>query len=250
MDNKKTPTKPAANAAPAPAAAPAATATPAPGGARKTNGLAVAALVLVLLGLFIPGLGLVGIILAIVALVQLKKTGEGGKGLAIAALVIAIAEIIIGTIILFAVIFAVQKAAKDAGVNVNQNGSVNVQGKNGESLSIGNAKLPDGFPSDVPVYKPSDAILSLKTKDGYNVTLATADSAQQVLDFYKNELAKNGWAAEDGSQFVFGANSAQVFSKGSNQLVVLVGTDDNAKNGKKTTINLTVGPKTASDSGQ
>lgn len=249
MDQKKTPAKTVPKAAPAANTNQATTNTAPATGVKKTNGLAVAALVLVLLGIFIPGLGLVGIILAIVALSQLKKNNEGGKGLAIAAIIIAIVEILLGLIILFAVIFAVNKAAKDNGLNINpQTGSVNVQGKNGESLSIGNAKLPDGFPSDVPVYKPADTVLSLKTKDGYNVTLATEDSATKVLDFYKTELAKNGWAASEDSQFVFGENNAQVFTKGDNQLVVLVGADNSASSGKKTTINLTVGPKDSSSS--
>jgi hypothetical protein len=245
MDDKKTPPKAAAQPA-QPAASAAQPAAASVG--KKTSGLAIGALVLVLVGLFIPGLALIGIILAIVAIVQLKNNAnEGGKGMAIAALVIGILEILLGVIVLFLVIFAFNKAAKDSGLNINpQNGSVNVQGKNGESLSLGNAKLPDGFPSDVPIYKPSDTVLSLKTKDGYNVTLATSDAAQKVLDFYKAQLASNGWTADENSQFAFGENSAQVFTKGANQLVVLVGSDSNASNGKKTTINLTVGPKDSS----
>lgn len=241
MQEKKTPAKPAA------ATKPATTETQttntssetANTGAKKTSGLAVAALVLVILGIFIPGLGLIGIILAIVALVQLKKSNEGGKGLAIAALVIAVVEIVLGIIILSAVLFAFNKAVKNSGVNINtQTGSVDVKGKDGESLSIGNAKVPEGFPSDVPIYKPSDIVLSLKTKEGYNVTLATTDSAQSVADFYKTQLPNNGWTAEDTSA-VFNANVAQSYSKGNSQLVLIIGSDPNAKDGKKTTASLT-----------
>ncbi len=50
----------------------------------KTNGLAITSLIL---SFFIP---LVGLILAIVALSQIKKKQEGGKGLAIAGLIISI----------------------------------------------------------------------------------------------------------------------------------------------------------------
>lgn len=242
MDNNKTPKKPA----PAPAAAAPATTTPSEAPtttSAKTNGLAVAALVLVIIGIFIPGLGLIGIILAIVALMQVKKSNEGGKGLAIAALVIAIIEIVLGITILFAVIFAVNKAVKDSGVNINtQNGSVDVKGKDGESLSIGNAKIPDGFPSDVPIYKPSDVILSLKVKDGYNVTLATSDSAQTVADFYLTQLPKNGWTGTDNGA-VFNTNVAQTYTKGDNNLVVIIGSDQKAANGKKTTVSVTYASK-------
>lgn len=247
MQDKKTPARPAATTKPASAETQTTSTTSEPasaGGAKKTSGLAVAALVLVLLGIFIPGLGLVGIILAIVALVQLKKSNEGGKGLAVAALVIAVIEIVLGMIILGAVLFAFNKAVKDSGVNINtQTGSVDVKGKDGESLSIGNAKVPDGFPSDVPIYKPSDVVLSLKTKEGYNVTLATSDSAQSVADFYKSQLPSNGWTAEDTSA-VFNTNVAQSYSKGNSQLVLIIGSDQSNKDGKKTTASLTYVTKT------
>jgi hypothetical protein len=143
------------------------------------------------------------------------------------------------------VIFAFNKAVKDSGLNLDtKNGSVNVQGKDGESLSIGNAKLPEGFPSDVPIYKPSDVILSLKTKEGYNVTLATTDSSQKVSDFYKTQLSNNGWTKEE-TEIAFSSNVAQSFTKGNNQLVLLIGSDQNAKDGKQTTVNLTYGAKSS-----
>ncbi len=203
--------------------------------------MAVAALILVIIGIFIPGLSIIGIILAIVALVQTKKNNEGGRGMAIAALIIAIIEILLGAILFFVIMFAFNKALKDNGVNVN-NGSVNVTGKNGESLSVGNAKIPDGFPSDVPIYKPSDVILSLKTKEGYSVTLATNDSAQQVVDYYKSQLASNGWVAGD-NEINFGAGSAQTFTKGNNQLVVTIANNQNSSTEKKTTATLIYGTK-------
>ena len=55
----------------------------------KTNGLAIAALVC---GFFC---GILGIILGIVALNQINKTNEGGKGLAIAGIVIGAVGIFI-----------------------------------------------------------------------------------------------------------------------------------------------------------
>lgn len=64
---------------------------PAPASA-KTNGLAIAALVS---SFFIS---LLGIILGHIALNQIKTTGEGGRGLAIAALVIGYASIAVALI--------------------------------------------------------------------------------------------------------------------------------------------------------
>ncbi len=246
MDVKKTPKKPATETNQA------APVTPAPEvsntnqtntsqSTKKNNGMAVAALILVLVGIFIPGLSIIGLILAIVAIVQTKKNNEGGKGMAIAALIIAIIEILLGLTILFVVMFAFNKALKDNGVSVN-NGSVNVTGKDGESLSVGNAKVPDGFPSDIPIYKPSDVVLALKTKDGYNVTLATNDSSQTVADYYQSQLPGKGWVKED-NDIAFNANVAQSYTKGESRLVVIIGSDQSATSGKKTTVSLTVDNK-------
>ena len=64
----------------------------------KTNGLAVAGFVVSLSSLLISFWGItsvVGIILSAVALSQIKKTNESGKGFALAGLIICIIEIII-----------------------------------------------------------------------------------------------------------------------------------------------------------
>ncbi len=65
--------------------------------AAKTNGLAIAALVS---SFFIS---LLGIILGHIALNQIKTTGEGGRGLAIAALVIGYASIALAVILIVVV---------------------------------------------------------------------------------------------------------------------------------------------------
>lgn len=55
-----------------------------PGQAQKTNVLAVSALVVSLLGLVFWPLGVAGVILGVVALSQIKSTGEAGHGMAVA----------------------------------------------------------------------------------------------------------------------------------------------------------------------
>lgn len=62
----------------------------------KTNGLAIAALVS---SFFIS---IVGIILGHIALNQIKRTGEGGRGLAIAGLVIGYLGLLAGIIVVIA----------------------------------------------------------------------------------------------------------------------------------------------------
>lgn len=72
----------------------------APAATAKTNTLAIIALVA---SFFIS---VVGIVLGHVALNQIKTTGEGGRGLAIAALVIGYLSVAVGVIIAIIVIGA------------------------------------------------------------------------------------------------------------------------------------------------
>ncbi len=58
--------------------------------APRTNALAIASLVASIAGLLTCGIGdILGLIFGVVALRQVKRTGEGGRGLAIAGIVIS-----------------------------------------------------------------------------------------------------------------------------------------------------------------
>lgn len=97
-------TTPPAYAAPSYGAAPAYGAYSAP---RKTNTLAVVSLISSLVGFFIlPFIGsVVGIITGHMSLSQIKRTGEGGRGLGLAGTIVGwvgLALAIIGTIVLIA----------------------------------------------------------------------------------------------------------------------------------------------------
>lgn len=64
----------------------------------KTNTLAIVALISVFF------INLLGIILGHIALNQIKTTGEGGRGLALAAVIIGYASVVIGIIVLIVVL--------------------------------------------------------------------------------------------------------------------------------------------------
>jgi len=57
-------------------------------GIRKTNGMAVAALVVGVVGLLVGVTGPVALVLGIVALAQIRRSGDDGKGMAVAGLVL------------------------------------------------------------------------------------------------------------------------------------------------------------------
>lgn len=93
------------NAAPAPAAQPAPAAPVAP--AEKWNVLSIVAFVL-----SIVGFNVIAIILGFIGLSQVKKTGERGRGLAIAAIIIGFVSIAI-FIIIWITVFAVAATNPD-----------------------------------------------------------------------------------------------------------------------------------------
>ncbi len=76
----------------------------------KTNGLAIGALVTAVAGLFLCGIGsLVGAILGHVALGQIRRTGEQGHGIALAAVIVGWALTALGALYwVFVVVVAVQ----------------------------------------------------------------------------------------------------------------------------------------------
>lgn len=205
--------------------------------ATKTSGLAIAALILV----FIPGLTWIGLILGIVALVSIKKSGDKGKGLAIAAIILSIVFMLISVAAVWAVYFAANKAANDAGLNINTKDKTVTVNKDGESVSVGeNAKLPDGFPSDVPIYEPSDVIASLSTgKDSYSASLVSNDSVTKISEYYTSELSKNGWqSSEDTASITLQSGSGSTYTKGDRTLLVIIASDKSSAN--KTSITLSV----------
>ncbi len=200
---------------------------------KKTNGLAIAALIL---SFFVP---LVGLILGIVALSSIKKNGENGKGLAVAAIVLSTIFMLFILLFTFLFIAGLQKAVKENGLSTDGK-SLTVQNDNGESASFGdNTKLPSGFPSDVPIYQPSSIKIAVKSNDGYNVTLSTTDSPDKVKTFYTDQLKAKGWSSEDGQSISFGSGlTAQSFMKGDQMLTVLIAQD--TQKSTDTAINLTV----------
>lgn len=238
------PTKTPAQPTPTPTQNPA-PAEPEQATTKKTSGLAIAALIL---AFFIP---IVGFILGIVALSSIKKNKEGGHGIAIAAIIISVVIMLLSLLAIFGFVIAVNKAAKDSGVSVNGS-SVSVTNKDGESASFGNdVSLPSGFPSDVPIYEPSQTKGALKTgQDAYSAVLATDDSFTKVDDFYKSQLASKGWKSGEGTgEFSSDNGKLATYVKGDRTLGVLIATSTTG--GKtQTSVTLTVGPTKGSSSSE
>jgi len=186
----------------------------------KTSGLAVAALVM---AFFVPPVGLV---LAIVALVQLKKNKESGKGIATAALVVSSLLILVFIMVwalFIGVLFSVDKAAKDSVGSTASKAEVTVKNNDTQSSEKGNAGLPEGFPSDFPIYPGGKISASSKTDGTYTVSFDTDDSKSKVEAYYSANLASNGWTSGEGtSSNDFGTSSTTTLKKDDSFVNVIV----------------------------
>jgi len=86
------------------------------------------------------------------------------------------------------------------GVKVDESGNgVTVTGPDGTKITTGeDGQLPDGLPSDVPIYQPSSVTAGMVADtDGgkvFNVGLRTTDAALDVYSWYETELAAQGWS--------------------------------------------------------
>ena len=208
---------------------------------KKTSGLAVAALVL---AFFFP---VVGFVLGIVALSSIKKNNESGRGLAISAIVISVILTLIGLLTMLIFVLAIGKAANETSVDAN-NGSISLTGKDGETATIGKSiSIPSGFPSDVPIYKPSDVILATSNDGKYSVSLLTSDSETKVSDYYTKQLASNGWVApQGGGDIRYEGGMISNLEKDGNALGLIIAANAKSNDGK-TSITITVGPKSSNN---
>lgn len=94
---------------------------------------------------------------------------------------------------------AVIEAKTGEKVQIDQSdGKVRVQSKDGKgTFVVGENKVPDDFPKNVPVYpgaKVESAMAATggQGDSGFILTLSTPDAADKVAAFYKDAASKNG----------------------------------------------------------
>lgn len=72
-------------------------------------------------------------------------------------------------------------------------------------------QVPAGFPSDMPIFKPSVIITSRVNDNKYSLGLQAKDAKEDaVVSFYKTELVKAGWSFDPN----LAASSVLKVSKG------------------------------------
>ena len=122
-------------------------------------------------------------------------------------------------------------------------GDKNVTFKNdqGEFSFEEGGKLPDGYPSDLPIYPGAKLTSSWSTtgdnSKGMSLIWGTNDSISQVADYYKKALEANGWKIT--ASFSQQETSTYSFEKGTINGFVGIGKGDK----ENTNISVTIGFK-------
>ena len=105
-------------------------------------------------------------------------------------------------------------------------GQVTVTGKDGTKVTMNSqgGKVPDDYPKDVPVASNAKVVMSssANTAQGPSsyLMLETADTADNLVAFYKKGLADNGWTIS--STGTFGEMSMIGASKDKRELAVQI----------------------------
>ena len=111
-------------------------------------------------------------------------------------------------------------------------GVVNIKGEKGEVVaSFGEkTKLPSNLSKDIPIYKPSNVIMSQVLGDGEKVILGfnTKDSSTTVAKFYKEALKVKGWKVRNTMEM--GPMKMYQGTKGAQKINVTINSDDGETN--------------------
>ncbi len=74
--------------------------------------------------------------------------------------------------------------------------------KTGNTVAFGeDLKLPDDFPSDVPIYGGAKvtAVTTNKQEKSANVTLTSTDAKDKVMKWYEDKMKADGWEEKNSS---------------------------------------------------
>ncbi|MBI2635808.1 hypothetical protein HYW84_00575 [Candidatus Peregrinibacteria bacterium] len=132
-----------------------------------------------------------------------------------------------------------QETGGNADVDIQSDGAVKVETAEG-TYNAGGNRLPEDWPEDAPVYAGAEVQFSgaanpANGKPGAAAVLITADSASDVLTFYKAELKSKGWTItttmESQGTTIIGA------TKGARTFSLMIGSSDAGK----TSITIGVG---------
>ncbi len=125
----------------------------------------------------------------------------------------------------------------------SDNGSVSVKTNDGEFSSSTSEKLPDNFPSEVPVYDNQSIVSSYSTtSDGstaWYVSAQTDKSVEDVKNFFSDKFSD--W--DNKSTSTYNGTASQSYEKGTLSVTLIITPAGEGYNNDKTTITYSVSTK-------
>jgi len=128
---------------------------------------------------------------------------------------------------------AMKANGQEADVTI-KNDAMTVTTKDGTSSFGEGAKVPDNWPSDVPVYSGLKVLAGVATPQAFTVSGTTPDALDKISAYYKDQAEKNGWTKE--TEMTQDKLTMLSYKKEKRSLSVIVSTD-----GPEQSISITVG---------
>ena len=113
------------------------------------------------------------------------------------------------------------KIKTDKGTVTMTGDTFDIKSKEGEAkVSFGQNKLPENVSKEIPIYSPSQVVMSQVLNDGKNVhlSLTTSDDSEKVKKFYEQRMSSGGWNIMNTMNM--GPATVLSGSKGDNELNV------------------------------
>jgi len=126
---------------------------------------------------------------------------------------------------------------KDAKVDISD-GKLTIKTKDGETAiaSGEGASIPENFPKDVYVVKGAKIQMSMKTPDGYALSMKVDQTAAKLAATFEAEMKAQGWEQE--SSFDGGGSRSLAYKKGERQVAIVM-----SKSDETTEVMITVAEK-------
>ncbi|MDZ4713151.1 MAG: hypothetical protein SGI89_12610 [bacterium] len=88
------------------------------------------------------------------------------------------------------------------------------------------AGMPKDFPADIPQPNNARVIGSLNSSDGTIVTFESTDKINDIVNFYKEEMNKNGYVIEDEGETIVSEKGGLVnWKKDKKEVQIMLGYD-------------------------
>jgi len=96
-----------------------------------------------------------------------------------------------------------------------------------KDAEVSDNKLPSDFPSDIPQFKDSKILASVKTPQGTTVTFEINDKPKAVGEFYKSEMSKSGYSSDKNMEMLMtDKGGIMIYKKGGKEVSFTYGYDE------------------------